>query len=91
MAASVAFGMYLKQGVKNCRDNSTMPAVYIFPKGVHTPLALLTAALDKAPFPGKVCKNEFKMLLAPMAMNSCFVFTALPSAGKRDSLLLMNV
>lgn len=54
--------------------------VYIPPNGVLTPLALLTAALEKEAFIGKELKNEPTILQIPTAAISCEASTTFPCA-----------
>uniref|UniRef100_A0A336MN41 CSON004154 protein n=1 Tax=Culicoides sonorensis TaxID=179676 RepID=A0A336MN41_CULSO len=48
----------------------------MFPKGVRTPLALLTALRLREPVPGKPWANEFTTFATPIAINSCDASTA---------------
>lgn len=62
--------------------------MYKPPRGVFTPLALLTALLDKDPDPGKLWTNELITFDVPIAINSWVASIGLPFA---ENWLYFNI
>lgn len=61
-------------------ESKTIADVKIFPSGVRTPLALLTALRLNDPVPGNPCAKEFTTFATPIAINSCEASTGFPFA-----------
>lgn len=68
--------------MKRYKARITTIPVYTPPKVVLTPLALLTAPLERAPDTGMELTKELAMLQMPNASISWVASMVLPSAGK---------